>query len=167
VDNDDVPLVKTQKWYATTSKTGVQAVVTCTGMDISHLLIGIHKGLEIDHIDGNRLNNKRDNLRVCTHQQNQCNQPLQHNNTSGVAGVRYYHARHKYVARIKVSQYDLHLGYYLTLQEATQARNEGMRLMFGEYARMNDVPEAPGWIKEQIYDKCSRHREKAIVSFGA
>lgn len=167
IDKSDVPLVKTKKWHVAKSQMGVQSVIASDRTYLHHLLLGNHKGMEVDHIDGNRMNNSRENLRVCTHQQNQCNQPLQRNNTSGVAGVRYYSARKKFVARIKVSQLDLHLGYYPTLLEATQARNEGMRLMFGEYARQNDVPEAPEWIKALVYEKCSRFKEKAAVPFSA
>ena len=165
VDKEDLQLVKTKKWHVVTSQSEIRTVISSDRTYLHHLLLGNHKGLEIDHIDGDRLNNRRSNLRICTHQQNQCNQPLQRNNTSGVAGVRYYRPRHKFVARIKVSQYDLHLGYYHTLLEATQARNEGMRLMFGEYARMNDIPEAPDWIRNQVYEKCSRFKEKAAVPF--
>jgi len=167
IDKDDVPLVKTKKWHVVTNQIGLQTVIASDKTYLHHMLIGNHKGMEVDHIDGNRMNNRRDNLRVCTHQQNQCNQSLQRNNTSGVAGVSYHSARKKFIARIKASQHGIHLGYYLTLLEATQARNEAMRLMFGEYARMNDVPEAPEWIKNLVYEKCSRFKEKAAVPFSA
>ena len=48
--------------------------------------------------------------------------------------------------------------------EAVQARNEGIRLMFGEYGRLNDVPEAPRWIQALVYEKCSHFFDKAIFS---
>jgi hypothetical protein len=117
----------------------------------------------VDYIDLNPLNNCRSNLRVCTHQQNQCNQPEQDNNTSGVAGVSYYPPRGKYRARIKASQHDIHLGYFISFLEAVQARNEAVKLMFGEYGRTQDVPEPPEWIKKSVYDKCSRHFDKAAI----
>ena len=104
----------------------------------------------------NPLNNCRSNLRICTHQQNQCNQNLQKNNTSGVIGVRFYKARNKYVARIKYWGKDIHLGYYINKTEAMQARNEGAKLLFGEFAILTDVPEAPLSIKKFVYTKCSQ-----------
>lgn len=107
-------------------------------------------GYEVDHISLDTLDNRKCNLRICTHQQNQCNQPLQRNNTSGVSGVSFYPPRNKYRARIKASQHDIHLGYYLTFGEAVQARNVGMRCMFGDYGRYNDVADAPEWIRKQV-----------------
>ena len=112
--------------------------------------------MELDHINLDTLDNRRCNVRFCTHQQNQINQPLQKNNTSGVSGVSYYPPRKKYRARIKISQLDIHLGYYDTFQEAVQARNVGMECMFGEYGRYNNVPAAPIWIRSKVIEKCKR-----------
>ncbi|MDL2206252.1 HNH endonuclease [Eubacteriales bacterium OttesenSCG-928-N13] len=94
---------------------------------------------EIDHVDLNRFNNRRSNLRYCTHRQNQCNHGLQRNNTSGAAGVRFYKPRNKYAARIKHFGQEIHLGYYADVKTAMQARNVAMELLFGEFARMNPV----------------------------
>ena len=90
------------------------------------------------------------------------NQPLQRNNTSGVSGVRYYKARSKFVARIKICQKDIHLGYYVTFEEAVQARNVGMECMFGEYGRYNDVPAAPSWIRAKVVEKCKRFAHLSV-----
>ena len=87
---------------------------------------------------------------------------MQCNNTSGVSGVRYYKARSKFVARIKVCQKDIHLGYYVTFEEAVQARNVGMECMFGEYGRYNDVPDAPLWIRTKVIEKCKRFAHLSV-----
>lgn len=125
-------------------------------------LLKCPKGYEIDHINLDTLDNRLNNLRICTHQQNQCNQPLQCNNTSGVSGVSYYPPRKKYRARIKIGQRDIHLGYYPTFTEAVQARNVGMECMFGEYGRYNDVAPAPHWIRSLVTDKCKRFAELSV-----
>lgn len=166
IDAEDYPRVKTVTWYATECyyRSGVFYVSDCSGSSLHKFLLEPPKGYEVDHIDLNPLNNRRGNLRLCTHQQNQCNQPLQRNNSSGVTGVSFYPRRGRYRARIKASQLDIHLGYFDTFVEAVQARNEGMKLMFGEYARLNRVPPAPQWIKDSVYGKCSRHFDKAAVS---
>ena len=109
---------------------------------------------EIDHIDLNRFNNCRSNLRLCTHRENQCNHNLQSNNTSGVAGVRYYKPRSKYAARIKHFGKEIHLGYYLDIVSAMQARNVAMKLLFGKFARLNNVPSAPDEIERYVVQKC-------------
>jgi len=120
------------------------------------------KGLEVDHINLNTLDNRMCNLRIVTHQQNQCNQPVQKNNTSGVSGVSYYPPRKKYRARIKIGQHEIHLGYYEVFEQAVQARNVGMECMFGEYGRYNDVPDAPDWLRRIVTEKCSRFAELSI-----
>lgn len=162
IDKADEELVKKHKWYVCVDKRGYTNICTARNISLYHYLLNFPKGVEIDHIDFDRLNNRRANLRICTHQQNQMNQPLQKNNTSGVSGVSFYRARNKYRARIKISQLDIHLGYYETFQEAVQARNVGMECMFGEYGRYNDVPAAPTWIRTKVIEKCKRFAELSV-----
>ena len=160
IDKADEALVRKYKWYCVRSKKcGFLTISTGSGKNLLYLhslLMNTPPGMEVDHIDLNRLNNRRSNLRLTTHQQNQCNQPLQRNNTSGVSGVSFYPPKNKYRARIKISQHDIHLGYYDTFVEAVQARNVGMECMFGEYGRYNDVPPAPDAIRQKVIDKCKR-----------
>jgi len=157
IDKADESLVRNYKWYCIRSnKDGTLTITTSKRLKLHTLLMNTPPGMEVDHIDLDRLNNRRSNLRLTTHQQNQCNQPLQKNNTSGVSGVRFYKAKRKYHARIKVCQHDIHLGYFDTFEQAVQARNVGMECMFGEYGRYNDVPPAPDSIRQKVIDKCRR-----------
>lgn len=132
------------------------------GNSLHNLLFPHKDGYEIDHINLDTFDNRRSNIRYCTHQQNQINQPVQRNNTSGVSGVSWYAPRKKYRARIKIGQQEIHLGYYGTFQEAVQARNVGMECMFGEYGRYNDVPPSPDWIRRQVIEKCKRFAELSV-----
>lgn len=162
-DRADLPMVDSMKWYACRNKPSNALYITnCRGETLHQVLIDCPQGMEIDHISLDTLDNRRCNLRICSHQQNQCNQPLQKNNTSGVSGVRFYHPRGKFRARIKVGQHEIHLGYYPTLVGAVQARNIGMEYMFGEYGRYNDVPPAPRWIREKVYEQCRRFAELSV-----
>jgi len=119
-------------------------------------------GLDGLNISLDTLDNRKSNLRICTHQQNQCNQPLQCNNTSGVSGVSFYAPRGKYRARIKIGQHDIHLGYYSSFAEAVQARNVGMECMFGEYGRYNDAAPEPAWIRTKATEQCRRFAELSL-----
>lgn len=150
---EDFKKVIKYRWYPS-GEGEEKACINKNAMYLHRYIMDAPKGFEVDHIDMNRLNNCRTNLRICTHQQNQCNQPLQVNNTSGVTGVRFYKARNKYVARIKFYGKDIHLGYYKTKLEATQARDTGAKFLFGEFAVLNNVPEAPYHIKKYVYKKC-------------
>lgn len=162
-DRGDLPIVDSMKWYACRSKPSNSLYITNRHGDTLHqVLIDCPQGMEIDHISLDTLDNRRCNLRVCSHQQNQCNQPLQRNNTSGVSGVSFYPPRCKFRARIKVGQHEIHLGYYPTFDEAVQARNVGMEYMFGEYGRYNNVPSAPRWIRKKVYEQCVRFAELLV-----
>lgn len=89
IDRADENTVRKYKWSVVTDEKGILTVITSKGLTLHTLLMNIPENMEVDHKDLNRLNNRRSNLRVCTHQQNQCNQPLQKNNTSGVTGVLF------------------------------------------------------------------------------
>lgn len=156
IDRADEDIVRQYKWSVVKDEKGILTVTTSKGLALHTLLMNTPENMEVDHRDLNRLNNRRSNLRICTHQQNQCNQPLQKNNTSGVTGVSYYAPRNKYRARIKVWQHDIHLGYYSTFDEAVMARNVGMGCMFGEYGIYNDVGAIPEWIIEKVIIICKR-----------
>jgi len=88
--------------------------------------------IEVDHIDRNRLNNSRSNLRLCTKSQNHMNKP-------GVArplpkGV-YLGARgQRFRACIKVNRKSIHLGYFETVDAAVSARTRAVAKYHGEYA---------------------------------
>lgn len=137
-------------------------IADCNGNSLHQLLYPVRKGFEMDHVNHDILDNRGCNLRYCTHQQNQMNQPLQKNNTSGVSGVSYYPPRKKYRARVKICQHDIHLGYYDTFLEAVQARNVGMECMFGEFGCYNDVPPAPKWIRKKVIKQCKRFAELSV-----
>lgn len=161
VDADVVPKIAGVNFYlGSKSKAGNQYyVIDCNGRSLHDYIFPHRGGYEIDHINLDTFDNRRCNIRYCTHQQNQINQPLQKNNISGVSGVSFYPARHKFRARIKVSGRDIHLGYYDTFDDAVRARNVGMQCMFGQYGRYNDVGHIPNWIENKVVKKCIRYKD--------
>lgn len=85
-------------------------------------------GLEVDHIDGDSLNNKRSNLRLCTRQENTRNRRGRVIAASGARGVRTFGGR--WMARID----DLYLGLFPTKEEAAEAYRRAARERHGEFA---------------------------------
>lgn len=101
--------------------------------------------IEIDHIDGNGLNNQRSNLREVTHAQNIQGQKVQRRSKSGYRGVSYFpnagmwKRKKPWRARIKVEGVDVTLGYYATPDEAALRWNEAAISAWGEFAFQNQV----------------------------
>jgi hypothetical protein len=87
----------------------------------------------IDHINNNRLDNNISNLRWVTHKENQMNKSMYYNNSSGVKGVTFKKAKNKWHAQIMIDKIAIHLGYFKTIEEATQARVQRARQAFGQF----------------------------------
>lgn len=163
-DADQFDRIRDIKWYRNYRKPGDRKLylIDRKGNYLHRVITGCPEGYEVDHISLDTLDNRSCNLRIVTHQQNQINHSLQRNNSSGVSGVDFYPRNEKYRARIKVSQQEIHLGYYDDFEEAVQARNVGMECMFGEYGRYNDVPEPPGWIRKDVESRCRRFADLSV-----
>lgn len=82
-------------------------------------LLNPPKGMTIDHINRNPLDNRRCNLRICTQFENNQNQK---HNTSGKVGVSYSKQDKGYVAYIRVNRKQIRLGFFKTLNEAIECR---------------------------------------------
>ena len=91
--------------------------------------------MQVDHIDGDGLNNRRGNLRLATAGQNQHNKGLQRNNTSGFKGVRWRSDKGKWVARIDKDGKRRHLGYFDTVEGAHSAYVAASMAIHGEFGR--------------------------------
>lgn len=90
----------------------------------------------IDHIDRNRLNNRRSNLRVCTNAQNQANRvALPH--SSRFKGVTLQRRTGRYEAQIVSKGRKIHLGTFATEEDAAKAYDAAARNEWGEFARTN------------------------------
>lgn len=89
----------------------------------------------IDHIDGNVLNNRKQNLRICTNQQNLMNCKLSSNNTTGYTGISYDKKYNKWDAHIMIDRKNIHLGRFANIEDATKARLKAEEEYFGEYSR--------------------------------
>lgn len=101
-----------------------------------------------DHIDGNRCNNSRSNLRVATHIENMWNKGVGSSTTSGYKGVNCLHIGRKWSAGITVNGKRIKLGMFTDIHEAARAYNEAALKYYGEFARLNTVPSQTGPTEE-------------------
>tara|TARA_R110000765_G_scaffold45787_1_gene94617 strand:+ start:52 stop:537 length:486 start_codon:yes stop_codon:yes gene_type:complete len=101
---------------------------------LHRVIMGEPDGMDIDHIDGDRLNNRRSNLRICTRQQNGMNLKISKKNKSGVKGVSWHKDLNKWHAQIQCNK-KIHLGYFDDFYEAVRVRQEAEEKYFGEFNR--------------------------------
>jgi hypothetical protein len=104
--------------------------------------LGVSEG-QIDHIDGNKLNNQESNLRIATGRQNHANVPRYCNNKSGFKGVHWNRAAKKWQAQIRANEVRHHLGYFSDKIDAAEAYNKAAVKYFGEFARLNNLEDEP------------------------
>lgn len=96
-------------------------------------------GEMVDHIDGNGLNNQRQNLRICTNSQNQFNSKKQSNNTSGFKGVSWHKGNRKWKVAMVVRGKRISIGYFSEKEKAAAAYDEFAIRHHKEFARLNII----------------------------
>lgn len=95
---------------------------------------------EVDHINGNRLDNRKVNLRIVTRSENGRNQlPQKRNKSSKYKGVSFYKPTKKWRASIKFNKKSYNLGYFVSEIDAALEYNKKAKELFGEYAKLNEI----------------------------
>lgn len=117
----------------------VHAKVSGKKVLLHRFLLNLQKGQQGDHIDGNRLNNRRSNLRVCTHAENMRNCKGRQGVTSVYKGVSLDKKLNKWRADIRLNRKTIYIGVYADEVEAASAYNQAALRYHGAFARVNDV----------------------------
>lgn len=139
VDDDDYEVLSKFNWQVDKYGT-VYSHKTDKGRILIHRYItNCPKDLEVDHIDGNRLNNQKSNLRLVSSSQNKMNRGARKDCKSGYKGVSWNTKNNNWNARIKTPTTYKHLGVFTTKEEAAEAYNKAAKFYFGEYAWLNKL----------------------------
>ena len=134
-DAADLPLIRAHTWHH--GKRGYPATHIRGHTIVLHRIMFPDIDGEIDHINGNKLDNRRSNLRIATHQQNAFNQKRRLTNTSGYIGVSPISGQNAFEAYIHHSGKKHHLGTFADAKQAARTRDAVAKMVFGEYARLN------------------------------
>lgn len=143
VDADDLPCVSGWIWHSKRRLNAAGGLASCYArrkagagfVYMHHAILPLQDGTEVDHIDGDGLNNRRSNLRYATKAQNQHNSRLQCNNTSGSKGVSWNKAARRWRAFICIHGRQVHLGLFHEKSAAAAAYAEASMRLHGEFGR--------------------------------
>lgn len=112
-------------------------------------IMGAHISLHVDHINRDGLDNRRENLRICTAAQNNMNR-RSYKNTSGFRGVTWSKRDKIFCAQIGHSRTKLHLGHFKNKIDAAIAYNKAAIELHGKFAILNIIPETG---RDSVYEK--------------
>lgn len=160
-DSADIEKAKQHTWTRKHLRDGWYVYTTVKGkFTYFHTVILENLDCEkaVDHINRDKLDNRRSNLRFCCQQQNAFNQGLMKTNTLGFKGIRK-HASGKWNATIMFCQRSISLGLYMTKEEAAAVYDVAAELLFDEFAFFNcsyfeDMPVASDTQRAYVVYRC-------------
>jgi hypothetical protein len=123
------------KYYARCEIRTGRAKTKTTAMH--RMLTNAPKGVLVDHKNGDSLDNRRENLRFATHQQNMHNSRKQANCTSKYLGVSWHKSRKKWRATLNCNKKCVLRKYFDSETDAAKAHDEAAKIYHGEFARLN------------------------------
>ena len=143
IDADDVPLVEDFNWHISSTGYAVRGIWKSDRSVIQELMhrriTDAPKGRDVDHVNHNRLDNRKSNLRVCSRSQNNYNRRINSNNTSGYKGVTWNKGCARWQAQMRINGVLKNLGYFETSEEANIAYQEASKINHGEYRYVASV----------------------------
>jgi len=133
IDKEDLIILGSDLWhmcgkYVSSAKRGL----------LHKVIMGVGQKITVDHKDGNTLDNRKSNLRICTPADNTRNRMISIRNTTGYKGVHKYR-KNKFTASIKFNNKSYFLGVFDCKMDAAKAYNAKAKELFGEFAWLNSI----------------------------
>lgn len=140
-DLEDYDKIKDYCWH-NNGAGYIEGRDTNTGLSVfmHRLIMNPDKSEVVDHINHNPLDNRKNNLRICTQHQNTMNCKIPSNNSSGIKGVTYDNYYKKWVAFIGINHKKKTLGYFTNIDDAIETRLKAEKEYYGDFA-YNEIEE--------------------------
>lgn len=136
VDVEDIHLVANNLWFQNSDGYAV-CNISRKRIRLHRLIMNAPSDVEVDHVNRDKLDNRRSNLRICTKSENQKNRPKQSNNTSGYKGVSWNKKMNKWAININAEGRRIYIGSRSNKEDAALAYNEAAIKYHGEFAQLN------------------------------
>lgn len=138
VDDEDYEYLRKSKWRAGEPKKGFFYATKIGNIRMHRLIMQAQVGQQVDHINGNTLDNRRSNLRICSNQENARNRYKPVTGLSNYKGVKRSNTvSERWTAQIGLNGKDIHLGSFATQEEAASAYDKAAIEHYGEFAKTN------------------------------
>ena len=138
-DAIDLPTIKLYSWYM--SNGYAATMVDKKQIYMHRLIMNPLESEVVDHINGNKLDNRRENLRVCKQHENMANRIKHTPQTSKYKGVSWRKSHSLWQATITKHGLQEHLGYFTTQEEAALAYNKAAIRVHNQFAKLNRVDQ--------------------------
>jgi hypothetical protein len=140
VDDEDYSKLSCYRWQYSPTRTGYAKRTIRIGnkfsvINMARFITSCPKGKQVDHINHDTLDNRKENLRIVSQSQNMANRKINKNNKSGYKGVCWSYREKKWVARTA----DVYLGYFQNKKDAARAYNNTARKLYGASALLNII----------------------------
>lgn len=162
IDDEDLSAISAHSWRKT-HRGYIAAHINNKMIYLHRFIMGDPPaGLVTDHIDGDKSNNQRANLRFVTMQQNAQNSARQRDSSSRFKGVHWVTKRRLWKATITVDKVRITLGFFVSDVDAALAYNAAATQHHGEYARLNIIPDDEPFHYRQavVRESTSKYRSK-------
>lgn len=144
IDKEDLTKISTKRWrlkkYHKNEKYRVVSVER-PAIYMHRLIMDFPKNYQVDHINGNSLDNRKENLRICSIAENTKNREKYSTNSSGYKGVYFSKKNKKWISNIHFNYKTYYLGSFADKNEAAKAYNDAAIKYFGEFANLNIIKE--------------------------
>lgn len=135
VDDEDFDKVSQYKWHTMTNQGGTHSYAA-TKVRMHRLIIDAPPGYMVDHINGDTLDNRKSNLRLCTNAQNQQN-TLSRGGTSQYKGVSFQLKSGKWIAAFQYNTVRYYCGMWDSEEDAARAVDKKRGEVCGDFASKN------------------------------
>lgn len=169
-DIDDIPLVSKYRWRSTIKGTKLTSTYVVTNIKAKghveviyfhRLIMNAPKGIEVDHIDGNPLNNQKSNLRFATRSQQLMNTRMRSDNSLGIKGIACDKRKNVYKVEIQKDNIRYYFKDFDCIAKAAYGRKIAQDVLFGDYSSKSQINEE---IWNELTDEEKQDIEQYILS---